>query len=72
MRDGVNSTYLNTAETSLVIAPVQGSSPKYASELRSRKPRTKRPRGLSCQNGWDHRVWSGQARATEHGDQKRE
>lgn len=70
-RGGVNSTHLNTAETSPVIAPVQGSSPKYVSEFRSRKPRTKRPRGLFCQNGWDHRVWSGQALATAHGDQKR-
>ena len=45
MRGGVNSTHLNTAETSPVTAPVQGSSPKYVSELRSRTPRTKRPRG---------------------------
>ena len=72
MRGGVNSTHLNTAETSPVIAPVLGSSPKYVSEFRSRKLRTKRPRGLFCQNGWYHRVWSGQALATAHSDQKHE
>lgn len=72
MRGGVNSAHLNTAETSPVIAPVLGSSPKYVSEFRSRKLRTKRSCGLFCQNGWYHRVWSGQALATAHGDQKHE
>lgn len=47
----MNSTLLSMAETSPFIAPRQVSSPQHASELRGRKPRTKRPCGVYGQNG---------------------
>lgn len=58
----MNNTHLNMAETSPFIAPMQENSYNHVSELTDRKlslygkPRTKRARGIFCQNGQGPRI----------------